>query len=93
MITFNKNDYQTPKFEVPGDREDKIMIRSAELRAATKTKALWVAGFMPESDAGQNYNCSTKKFYWLLCDKKGNVKEKYVGFYCDDKFPFRKLLK
>lgn len=89
-----KNNWQKPKFDVPGDRDDKIMARSADLRATTKTQALWTLGFMPDSDAAKSYKCSTKSFFWVLCDKTGKVMEKYIGFYSDPKFPekFKKMM-
>lgn len=92
-MQFDLNKYNQPIFEIPGDREDKIIMRNATIRAATKTKSLWIAGFLSGSDAAKAYGCSTKAFYWLVCDNKGKVLDKYVGFYMDLPEKFKKFLK
>lgn len=86
------NSFQIPKFKIPGDQNN-IMLEKAELRAIIKTKALWIAGFMSESEMAKIYGCSVKKFWWLICNKKGDVLDKYVGFYMDLSEKFKKFLK
>ena len=89
---FNKNNYQTPKIEIPGDKQN-IMLRHAEIIAAIKTKALWRVGFMKDSESGRHYGCFTEKFYWLVCDIKGDVLEKVESFYIDLPVKFKKTWK
>lgn len=81
-----------PKFKVPSDIKN-IMLEKADLRRNTKTKALWVIGFMHESEMAKIHKCYLEKFWWLICDKTGKVLDKYEGFYMDLPDKFKKFFK
>lgn len=81
-----------PYIDVPGDTDARIMARSPVFRGMSYTRALWVFGFLQESDHAHMYCCSVKKFIWVLADHHGNVLETFEGMAYELPRRFRRIL-
>ena len=84
--------YIQPNIIVPGDRPDRIVARSAELVATTKTRAIWRAGFLADSDAAVAYGVCCLEFQWILATTRGKILTQFSGFASGLPGRFRKIL-
>lgn len=70
-----------PTVEVKGDSATRIMARSGQMTAFSRTYQLWRFGFLAESDAAKAYGVQVERFLWVLvANKGGEIVETWEGF-------------
>lgn len=69
-----------PKVTIQGDRHDCIMARFPRIVGLSKSRIVWLFGFMEGSDIAKLTGVSADAFAFVLTDFRGKILAKYEGF-------------
>lgn len=64
---------------ISGDNEARIMARSIELVGFSRTRFVWRAGFLRDSEAAKAYGVCAPEFTFYLCNQSGKILAQFNG--------------